>query len=163
VFRDLDAGGDDYLVKPLAFSELLARVRALLSRGSQENQKAFQLADLALIADTRSKRPHIQPSHVSAQSALSPMVKGKSESSPVPARSLTKAATALSSAPGSLVQKHRLEPILGCTVSHKTSYSWHNWTLPDRGAKSPCCARRPRRSGAAMRSSISRGLSTCAA
>ena len=31
--RGLDRGGDDYLVKPFAFAELLARVRALLRRG----------------------------------------------------------------------------------------------------------------------------------
>ena len=39
--QGLDAGGDDYLVKPFAFSELLARVRALLRPGTQENQKLF--------------------------------------------------------------------------------------------------------------------------
>src|SRR5271170_3937817 len=34
--RGLDAGADDYLVKPFAFSELLARIRALLRRGKPE-------------------------------------------------------------------------------------------------------------------------------
>src|SRR5262250_953552 len=33
--RGLQAGGDDYLTKPFAFSELLARVQALIRRGSQ--------------------------------------------------------------------------------------------------------------------------------
>jgi two-component system copper resistance phosphate regulon response regulator CusR len=51
--QGLDAGGDDYLVKPFALSELSARVRALLRRGSQEHQKTFRLADLALDAVTR--------------------------------------------------------------------------------------------------------------
>ncbi len=51
--QGLDAGGDDYLVKPFAFSELSARVRALLRRGIQENHKTLRLADLALDAVTR--------------------------------------------------------------------------------------------------------------
>jgi len=65
--QGLDAGGDDYLVKPFAFSELLARVRALLRRGSQENQKAFQLADLALNADTRQVTRGGQPLDLTAR------------------------------------------------------------------------------------------------
>jgi two-component system, OmpR family, copper resistance phosphate regulon response regulator CusR len=44
----LDAGGDDYLVKPFAFSELLARVRALLRRNAATPQSALDLADLHL-------------------------------------------------------------------------------------------------------------------
>ena len=44
----LDAGGDDYLVKPFAFSELLARVRALLRRNAAAPQSALDLADLHL-------------------------------------------------------------------------------------------------------------------
>ncbi|WP_047275683.1 heavy metal response regulator transcription factor [Pseudomonas lundensis] len=45
----LELGADDYLIKPFAFSELLARVRSLLRRGSSTTQEtSLQLADLRL-------------------------------------------------------------------------------------------------------------------
>ncbi|CAB3834908.1 MAG: heavy metal response regulator transcription factor [Achromobacter pulmonis] len=46
--RGLEGGADDYLVKPFAFSELLARVQALLRRGRSQEPTVFRLADLEL-------------------------------------------------------------------------------------------------------------------
>jgi len=46
--KGLEFGADDYLVKPFAFSELLARVRALLRRGRTSEPELLQVADLEL-------------------------------------------------------------------------------------------------------------------
>jgi heavy metal response regulator len=46
--QGLDLGADDYLTKPFAFDELLARVRALLRRGSAQPSPILSIADLRL-------------------------------------------------------------------------------------------------------------------
>jgi len=46
--RGLELGADDYLVKPFAFSELLARIRTLLRRPPLRNQEQLSIADLEL-------------------------------------------------------------------------------------------------------------------
>jgi DNA-binding response OmpR family regulator len=57
----LDAGADDYVVKPFSIEELLARVRAHLRRTNEEDPDSLQFADLTLHQKTRevfrSKRP----------------------------------------------------------------------------------------------------------
>ena len=50
----LDMGADDYLVKPFALEELLARVRALLRRGGKPPDGRLELSDLVM--DTRTRQ-----------------------------------------------------------------------------------------------------------
>jgi heavy metal response regulator len=48
IVSGLDIGSDDYLTKPFAFAELVARVRALVRRGSQDRGAELYFADLRL-------------------------------------------------------------------------------------------------------------------
>jgi DNA-binding response OmpR family regulator len=49
----LDAGADDYLVKPFAFAELLARIRALSRRGRADSSVRLKVSDLEVDAPAR--------------------------------------------------------------------------------------------------------------
>jgi heavy metal response regulator len=52
IVKGLDAGCDDYLTKPFAFSELLARIRALLRRERVEKEPVLKVGDLTLAVTT---------------------------------------------------------------------------------------------------------------
>lgn len=51
--KGFESGADDYLVKPFAFEELLARVKALLRRNKAADQTTFRFSDLTLDTGTR--------------------------------------------------------------------------------------------------------------
>jgi two-component system response regulator MprA len=57
----LDAGADDYLVKPFALAELLARLRALLRRRTADEGEVLRFGDLALDLGTREARRGDRP------------------------------------------------------------------------------------------------------
>jgi two-component system, OmpR family, response regulator MprA len=52
----LDSGADDYLVKPFAYEELMARIRALLRRQAPRARKVLRYADLSMDLGTREVR-----------------------------------------------------------------------------------------------------------
>ena len=52
--RGLDAGADDYVLKPFSFSELSARIRALVRRGAVERPTIVRVGDLSLDPARRS-------------------------------------------------------------------------------------------------------------
>ena len=63
----LDAGADDYLVKPFAFAELLARLRALVRRGELERPGVLEVGDLRLDPATKEVRRGSTGVHLSAK------------------------------------------------------------------------------------------------
>jgi len=59
--KGLDSGADDYLTKPFAFSEMLARIRALLRRTQSEDTTRLQTGDLILnLINRRASRAGIE-------------------------------------------------------------------------------------------------------
>jgi two-component system, OmpR family, response regulator len=63
----LDTGADDYLVKPFAFAELLARLRALARRGDSERPNVLEVGNLRLDPATREVRRGDQEIRLSAK------------------------------------------------------------------------------------------------
>ncbi|MFO1505081.1 MAG: heavy metal response regulator transcription factor [Steroidobacteraceae bacterium] len=73
--RGLDLGADDYLVKPYAFTELLARIRALLRRRGEQSPEVLTVADLrvdlhGLRADRDGVRLDLAPKEFALLSLL---------------------------------------------------------------------------------------------
>lgn len=66
----LDQGADDYLTKPFAFSELLARIRALLRRGRMDQILKLQHEDLEMDLVTRKVSRRAQPLDLTAKYLL---------------------------------------------------------------------------------------------
>jgi two-component system response regulator MprA len=65
--RGLDSGADDYLVKPFAYEELMARVRALLRRGTVRAPRLLAYSDLRLDLDTREVSRGARPVNLTAK------------------------------------------------------------------------------------------------
>jgi two-component system copper resistance phosphate regulon response regulator CusR len=63
----LDAGADDYLVKPFAFGELVARIRALLRRGNTLEPETLTIGDLSIDIHARSAERAGRPIQLTAK------------------------------------------------------------------------------------------------
>ncbi len=63
----LDAGADDYLIKPFAFSELLARIRVMLRKPAAIKTTVYTAADLEIHTDTRQVLRGGKEIHLSAK------------------------------------------------------------------------------------------------
>lgn len=63
----LDAGADDYVVKPFSIEELLARVRAHLRRNQPEDPEVFSFSDLSLNRKTREVKRGDRPVELTAK------------------------------------------------------------------------------------------------
>ena len=65
--RGLDAGADDYLVKPFSFPELSARIRALLRRGQSEQSLHLSLGDMRMDLGARTVKRGAQTLDLTAR------------------------------------------------------------------------------------------------
>jgi two-component system, OmpR family, copper resistance phosphate regulon response regulator CusR len=63
----LELGGDDYLAKPFAFSELVARIRSLLRRGVEREPDILRIADLEVDVRARRVTRNGSPVHLTAK------------------------------------------------------------------------------------------------
>ncbi len=65
--RGLDAGADDYLVKPFSFGELLARLRALVRRGASERPTTMTTDDVVLDPAAHTVTRNTEPIELTAR------------------------------------------------------------------------------------------------